>query len=65
MMDGMMGGGSWLSMSVPLLRWGGLLAFATWALVRLFPKRGGSYQFSGAREESAEEYCASASPAAR
>ena len=55
MMDGMMGGGSWLWMLVPLLFWGGLLAFAAWALVRIFPNRGGSDQFSGAREESAEE----------
>ena len=55
MMDGMMGGGSWLWMLVPLLFWGGLLAFAAWALVRIFPNRGGSDQFSGAREESAGE----------
>lgn len=54
MMDGMMGGGGWLWMLLPLLFWGGLLAFAAWALIRIFPNRGGSDGIS-AREDSAEE----------
>lgn len=54
MMDGMMGGGGWLWMLVPLLFWGGLLAFAAWALMRIFPNRGGD-RGSGPHEESAEE----------
>jgi len=55
MMDGMMGGGGWLWMLVPLLFWGGLLAFAAWALIRIFPNRPGGNGDSGARGESAEE----------
>jgi putative membrane protein len=54
MMDGMMGGGGWLWMLLPLLFWGGLLAFAAWALIRIFPNRGGGRD-PGAQEESAEE----------
>ncbi len=42
-------------MVLPLLFWGGLLAFAAWALIRIFPNRGGSAGISGAREDSAEE----------
>lgn len=42
-------------MLAPLLFWGGLLAFAAWALMRLFPNRGGDNGVSGVREESAEE----------
>jgi len=55
MMDGMMGGGGWLWMLLPLLFWGGILAFAAWALIRIFPNRGGDNQGSGAPEDSAEE----------
>ncbi len=56
MMDGMMGGGGgWLWMLLPLLFWGGLLAFAAWALIRIFPNRSNDDQASGARSESAEE----------
>lgn len=55
MMDGIMGGGSWLWVLLPLLFWGGLLAFAAWALMRIFPIRGGGDGVSGSREESAEE----------
>lgn len=55
MMDGMMGGGGWLWMLLPLLFWGGLLAFAVWALTRIFPNRGGSDAASGHGEDSAEE----------
>ena len=55
MMDGMMGGGGWLWMLLPLLFWGGLLAFAAWALIRIFPNRGGDDGVSGVREENAEE----------
>ena len=54
MMDGMMGGGGWLWMLLPLLFWGGLLAFAAWALIRIFSNRSGSDGIS-AREDSAEE----------
>ncbi|MBA3952580.1 MAG: SHOCT domain-containing protein [Rubrobacter sp.] len=54
MMDGMMGGG-WLWMLLPLLFWGGLLAFAAWALIRIFPNRSGGNGSSGVREENAEE----------
>ena len=54
MMDGIMGGGGWLWMLLPLLFWGGLLAFAVWALIRIFPNRG-SDRGSGVYEESAEE----------
>ena len=42
-------------MLVPLLFWGGLLAFAAWALIRIFPNRPGGNGDSGARGESAEE----------
>ena len=42
-------------MLVPLLFWGGLLAFAAWALIRIFPNRGGDNGVSGIREENAEE----------
>ncbi|MBA3389306.1 MAG: SHOCT domain-containing protein [Rubrobacter sp.] len=55
MMDGMMGGGGWLWMLVPLLFWGGLLAFAAWALMRIFPNRAGGNGDPGTRGESAEE----------
>ncbi len=55
MMDGMMGGGGWPWMLLPLLFWGGLLAFAAWALTRIFPNRGSDNRGSGVREESAEE----------
>lgn len=55
MMDGMMGGGGWLWMLVPLLFWVGLLAFAAWTLMRIFPNRGGDNGSPGVREESAEE----------
>ena len=54
MMDGMMNGGSWLWMLLPILFWGGLIAFAIWALMRIFPNRGGSDGGSGSREDSAE-----------
>ncbi|MEJ7843522.1 MAG: SHOCT domain-containing protein [Rubrobacter sp.] len=54
--DGMVGGGGgWLWMLLPLLFWGGLLAFAVWALIRIFPNRAGGNGDSGARGESAEE----------
>ncbi len=55
MMDGMMSGGGWLWMLLPLLFWGGLLVFAAWALIRIFPNRGGDDRGSGVQEESAEE----------
>jgi putative membrane protein len=55
MMDGMMGGGGWLWMLLPLLFWGGLLAFAAWALVRIFPNRSSDDRGAGGQEESAEE----------
>ena len=55
MMDGMMGGGGWLWMLLPLVFWGGLLAFAAWALIKIFPNRGGDSRGSVAHEESAEE----------
>lgn len=55
MMDGMMGGGGWLWMLLPLLFWGGLLAFAAWALIRIFPNRSDGDGASGTRSESAEE----------
>ncbi len=54
MMDGMMGGGGWLWLLLPLLFWGGLLAFAAWAVLRIFPNRRDD-RGSGANEESAEE----------
>ena len=54
MMDGMMNGGGWLWMLLPLLFWGGLIAFAVWALIRIFPNRDGDGA-SGNREDSAEE----------
>lgn len=55
MMDGMMNGGGWLWMLLPLLFWGGLIAFAVWALIRIFPSRSGNDGASGNREDSAEE----------
>ncbi|MGH3090230.1 MAG: SHOCT domain-containing protein [Rubrobacteraceae bacterium] len=55
MMDGMMNGGGWLWMLLPLLFWGGLIAFAVWAFMRIFPNRGGSDRVSGHREDGAEE----------
>ena len=55
MMDGMMNGGGWLWMLLTLLFWGGLIAFAVWALMRIFPNRGGNDGASGHREDSAEE----------
>lgn len=55
MMDGMMGGGGWLWMLLPLVFWGGLLAFAAWALIKIFPGRNGGSGSSGIREENAEE----------
>ncbi len=55
MMDGMMNGGGWLWMLLSLLFWGGLIAFAVWALMRIFPNRGGSDGTSGNREDNAEE----------
>ena len=54
MMDGMMGGG-WLWMLLPLVFWGGLLAFAAWALIRIFPNRSGGSQGSEVQVEGAEE----------
>ncbi len=54
MMDGMMGGG-WLWMLLPLVFWGGFLAFAAWALIRILPNRAGGNGDPGARGESAEE----------
>jgi putative membrane protein len=54
MMDGMMGGG-WLWMLLPLLFWGGLLAFAAWALIRIFPNQSSGSRGSGLLEEGAEE----------
>ncbi len=54
MMDGMMGGG-WLWMLLPLLFWGGLLAFAAWALMRIFPNRSSGSRGSEVQEEGAEE----------
>ncbi len=54
MMDGMMGGGGWLWMLVPLLFWSGLLALGVWALLRIFPDRRGGGG-SASPEESAEE----------
>ena len=55
MMDGMMNGGGWLWMLLPPLFWGGLIAFAIWALIKIFPNRGGNDGTSGSREDSAEE----------
>jgi putative membrane protein len=55
MMDGMMNGGSWLWMLLPLLFWGGLLAFAVWALMRIFPNRGVNDETSSHGGDSAEE----------
>ncbi len=55
MMDGMMNGGGWLWMLLPLLFWGGLIAFAVWAWIRIFPNRGGIDGTSGSREDNAEE----------
>ena len=55
MMDGMMNSGGWLWMLLPLLFWGGLIAFAVWALMRIFPNRGGSDGTPGNREDNAEE----------
>jgi len=54
MMDGMMGGG-WVWMLLPLLFWGGLLAFAAWALIRIFPNRSSDSGGSEVQEEGAEE----------
>lgn len=54
-MGGTMGGGGWLWVLLPLLFWGGLLALAAWALIRIFPIRGGGDGGSNFREESAEE----------
>lgn len=54
MMDGMMNGGVWLWMLLPLLFWGGLIAFAVWALIKVFPNRGGGGN-SGSHEDSAED----------
>ena len=54
MMDGMMGGGIWLWMLVPLLLWGGLLALGVWALLRIFPNGRGDGG-SAPPGESAEE----------
>ncbi|MBA2713007.1 MAG: SHOCT domain-containing protein [Rubrobacteraceae bacterium] len=50
-----MNGGGWLWMLLPLLFWGGLIAFAVWALIRIFPNRGESGRDTGSREDSAEE----------
>ena len=55
MMDGIMGGWGWPWMLLPLLFWGGLLTFAVWALIRIFPNRGNDNGGSGVREESADE----------
>ncbi|MDQ3387219.1 MAG: hypothetical protein M3475_06415 [Actinomycetota bacterium] len=55
MMDGMMNGGGWLWMLLPLLFWGGLIAFAVWALIRIFPNRDRSDGTSGNREDNAGE----------
>lgn len=55
MMDGMMNGGGWPWMLLLILFWGGLIALAVWALIRIFPNRGGSDGTSGNREDNAEE----------
>lgn len=55
MMDGVMNGGGWLWMLLTLLFWGGLIAFAVWALIKIFPNRGGGDGGPGSREDSAEE----------
>lgn len=55
MMDGMMSSGGWLWMLLPLLFWGGLIALAIWALIKIFPNRDGGDGTSRNREDSAEE----------
>lgn len=55
MMDGMMNSGGWPWMLLLILFWGGLIALAVWALIRIFPNRGGSDGTSGNREDNAEE----------
>jgi putative membrane protein len=54
MMDGMMGSVGWPWILLTLLFWGGLLAFAAWALIKILPNRGASDGTSD-QEDSVEE----------
>lgn len=55
MMDGMMNGGGWLWVLLPLLFWGGIIAFAVWALTRVFPNSDGGGGNPGSHRVGAEE----------